>query len=124
MELASFCSQLKVFGRKGCMVARGHFFEGHIFQVRHKQDYGRGFILLLLQAAVLPRSDTGSDGVGPASNFVIQNRQISCSMWFPMLGRGLRFVQWRRTRNLMRKQDSVCAWANEISQHQFAGNLA
>ena len=29
--------------------------------VRHKQDWGRGFILLLPQAAVLPESDAGSD---------------------------------------------------------------
>ena len=33
-------------------------FEGHPLQVRHKQDWGQGFILLLLQAAVLPESDT------------------------------------------------------------------
>ena len=29
-------------------------FEGHPLQVRHKQDWGRGFILLLPQTAVLP----------------------------------------------------------------------
>ena len=38
------------------------------------------FILLLPQAAVLPGSDVGSDGVNPTSGFVIQNRQTSCSM--------------------------------------------
>ena len=54
--------------------------ERYLLQVRHKQDWGRGFILLLPQAAVLPGSDTGSDFVKPASSFVIQNRQISCSM--------------------------------------------
>ena len=50
-------------------------------QVRHKQDWGRGFILLLPQTAELPGSDTGSDVIKPASSFVIQNRQTSCSMW-------------------------------------------
>ena len=35
-------------------------FEGHPFQVRCKQDWGRGFILLLPQTAALPESDAGS----------------------------------------------------------------
>ena len=50
-------------------------FEGHPLQVRHKQDWGRGFILLLPQTAVLPGSDAGSDVIKPALSFVIQNRQ-------------------------------------------------
>ena len=37
-------------------------------------------------AAVMPGSDTGSDGVEPASGFVIQNRQTLCSVWCPMYG--------------------------------------
>ena len=41
---------------------------------------GQGFILLLPQADVLPRSDSGSD-VKPALSFIIQNCQTSCSMW-------------------------------------------
>ena len=53
-------------------------FEGYPLQVRHKQDWGRGFILLLLQTAVLPGSDAGSDVIKPASSFVIQIRQTSC----------------------------------------------
>ena len=59
-------------------------FEGYPLQVRHKQDWGRGFILLLPQTAALPGSDAGSDVIKPASSFVIQNRQTSCSMWCPM----------------------------------------
>ena len=39
--------------------------EEHPLQVRHKQDWDRGFILLLPQAAVLPGSDAGSDVVKP-----------------------------------------------------------
>ena len=40
--------------------------EGHPLQVRHKQNWGRGFILLLPQAAALLESDAGS-GVIKAS---------------------------------------------------------
>ena len=60
--------------------------EGYPLQVRHKQDWGRGFILLLLQTAALPESDAGSGVIKLASSFVIQNRQNSCSMWWPMYG--------------------------------------
>ena len=35
-------------------VRRCRRLEGHLLQVRHKQDWGQGFILLLPQAAVLP----------------------------------------------------------------------
>ena len=35
--------------------------KGHPLQVRHKQDWCQGFILLLLQAAVLIGSNAGSD---------------------------------------------------------------
>ena len=59
-------------------------FEGHPLQARHKKNWGRGFILLLPQTAVLPGSDAGSDVIKPASSFVIQNRQTLCSMWCPM----------------------------------------
>ena len=59
-------------------------FEGYPFQVRHKQDWGPGFILLLPQIAALPESDAGRGVIKPASSFVIQNPQTSCSMWCPM----------------------------------------
>ena len=42
--------------------------KGHSFQVRYKQDWGQGFILLLPEAAVLLRSDAGKDVVKPASS--------------------------------------------------------
>ena len=54
-------------------------FEGYPLQARHKQDWGRGFILLLPQTAALPGSNAGSDVIKPASSFVIQNRQTSSS---------------------------------------------
>ena len=59
-------------------------FEGYPLQVRHKQDWDRGFILLLPQTAALPELDAGSGVIKPASSLVIQNRQTSCSMWCPM----------------------------------------
>ena len=40
-------------------------FEGYPLQVRHKQDWSRGFILLLTQTAALPGSDAGSDVINP-----------------------------------------------------------
>ena len=44
-------------------------FEGYPLQVRHKQDWGRGFILLLPQTAVLPESDAGSGVIKPSIKF-------------------------------------------------------
>ena len=58
-----------------------HRLKRYPLQVRHKQNVGRGFILLLLQAAVLPGSNAGNDVIKPASGFVIQNGQTLCSMW-------------------------------------------
>ena len=59
----------------GADVARRRRLKGYPLQVRHKQDWARGFILLLPQTAVLPETDAGSDVVKPASSFVIQNCQ-------------------------------------------------
>ena len=61
-----------------------HRWKRYPLQVRHKQNVGRVFILLLPQAAVLPESDAGNDVIKPASGFVIKNRQTSCSIWCPM----------------------------------------
>ena len=54
-----------------------HRLKGDHFQATHKQDWGRGIILLLPQTAVLPGSDAGSDVVKPVLSFVIQYRQTS-----------------------------------------------
>ena len=45
--------------------------ERYPLQVRHKQDWGRGFILLLPHTAALPESDAGSNVIKPASSFII-----------------------------------------------------
>ena len=60
--------------------ARRRRLERYPLQVKHKQDWGRGFILLLPQTAALPESDAGSGVIKPASSFVIQNRQTSYSI--------------------------------------------
>ena len=46
-----------------------------------KIGLGPRFILLLPQVSVLPGLNSVSESVKPASSFVIQNRQTSCSMW-------------------------------------------
>ena len=43
--------------------------KGHPLQARHKQDWGKGFIFLLPQAAVLPGSDAGSNVVKASIEF-------------------------------------------------------
>ena len=48
--------------------------------VRHKQDWGRTFILFIPLAAVLTGSDARNDAVEPASGFVIQKHHTSCFM--------------------------------------------
>ena len=72
-----------VFQKKNAYFRRRRL-KRYPLQVRHKQDWGRGFILLLPQTAALPGSDAGSDVIKPALSFVIQNRQTSYSMWCPM----------------------------------------
>ena len=66
------------------ILSRRRHLKRYPLQVRHKQDWGQGFILVLPQTAALPGSDAGSDVIKPASSFVIQNRQTACSMWCPM----------------------------------------
>ena len=53
-----------------CMTSLSSF-EGHPLQVRLKQDWSRGFIFLLPQAAALPESDAGSGVIKLALSFVI-----------------------------------------------------
>ena len=88
----------------------------------------RGFILLLLQAAALPGSDAGSNGVEPnrsrhleISDFVLH---VVSDVWDTLLRRGLRFVQCCRTRNAVKKQDPICAWTNRNAHQQSAVDWA
>ena len=96
--------------------------------VRHKQDYGRGFIFLLPQTVVLPGSNAGSDDVEQALGFDPKSSDLVLyvvpDVWGTLLGRGLQLVKKRHTRNLMKEQDSVCAWTYESAQLQSVGNLA
>ena len=97
-------------------------------QVRHKQDWGQGFILLLLQDVVLLVSDAGSDVVKllsiefchpKPSDLLLHVVPDVCGT---RLERGLRFVQRRRTRDSVKERDPICAWTNGIAQHQSSGN--
>ena len=80
-NFCNFYQRMREWTEKGLSLSS---FEGYPLQVKHKQDWGQGFILLLPQTAALPESDAGSGVIKPASSFVIQNRQTSCSMWCPM----------------------------------------
>ena len=72
---------------------------------------GAEVYLLLPQAAILPGSDTGSDGFEPASDFVLQT--VRPDVWGTLLERGLRFVQGRRTCNSVKERDPICALTME-----------
>ena len=95
--------------------------KGYALQVRCKQDWDRGFILLLPQAAVLLGSDAGSDVVKPTSSFVIQNLHVVSDVWGTLLERDLQFAQRPHMGNLKKERDLISAWTNGIAQHQFAG---
>ena len=60
-----FCIKCQHRCRCRCRCIEGH----PLLRVRNRQDWNIEFIPLLTQAASLVRSDTGSDGVGPASKF-------------------------------------------------------
>ena len=79
------------------MRLRCHRVEEHLLGIGHEQDWGRGFIPLLPQAAILPRSDAGTDDVKP-SDLVLH---VVPDVWVTLLKCGLPFVQWRRTCNLV-----------------------
>ena len=61
-------------------IRRRHRLKVHPLQVRHKQDWGRVFILLLSQTAVPPGSDAGND-------VIKQHRVSSSKIVRPRLGR-------------------------------------
>ena len=84
--------------------------------VRHKQEWGQGFILLLPQAAAFFGSDAGSNNFKPLRHSKPSDVlfHVVPDVWGTLLGCGLRFAQWRRTRNLVKERDSHYAWRNGI----------
>ena len=88
--------------------------EEHTLQVRHKQDWGLGFILILPHATVLAGADVGIDVAKSALDFVISDLVLRAvpDEWGTLLTCGLRFVQMHRTRDSDTKPDSICAWTN------------
>ena len=69
--------------------ARRRRLKRYPLQVRHKQDWGRGFILLLPQTAALPGADAGSDVIKPASSFELILAQEIYSIKNQLLNFGL-----------------------------------
>ena len=106
--ILSIESQLKILNRPLVILPRCRRLERNQLQVKHKQDWDRGFILLLPQAAVLPGSDAGSDtgiefGYPKPSDLVLH---VVPDVWGTLLERGLWFVQ---RRNLVKERDPICA---------------
>ena len=94
-------------------VRRRRRLEGDPLQVRHKQDWGRNFILLLPQAAVLLGSNAGSDVVKQLTNIFHPKTSdlvlhLVPDVWGKLLECGLSFVQRRRTCNLVRERLHLC----------------
>ena len=93
--------------------------------VSHKQDWGRGFILLLPQADVPYGSDAGSDSVHRVSSSRTLRPRASCG------ARCLGHVIWTWSTicsvtrhwqfNGRAITDPVCAWTNGTAQYQPAG---
>ena len=91
--------------------------EGHRLQVKHKHNWSCELIFEPPQAAALRGSDAGSDGVKPASGFVIKNHQTTYSMSCAMQA-----AVWRRTRNSVEEGRPHHAWTNGIAQYKSAGS--
>ena len=87
---------------------------------------GKGLILFPAQAAALPGSDAGSDGVEPASSFCHQ--EPSEPMSYPMQTLEHAVKTWSEICSMAPHSQSRkgakphCAWTSEIAQHQSAGN--
>ena len=96
--------------------------KGHQLQVRHKHDWGRRFIKLLhcpdqvLTVMLLSSIEFCHPKTSDLVLYVVAD------VWSTLLERGLRFVQRRHIRNSLKERESICAWTNEIAQHQFAGD--
>ena len=105
-----------------CSSLSSSSFEGYPLQVRHKQDWGRGFILLLPQTAALPGSDAGSDVIKPASSKTVRPRDPCGAR---CIGHAVR--TWSAVcseaphSQFGEERDPICAWTNGIAQHQSEG---
>ena len=87
--------------------------EGHRLWLKHKERCDRSFILVLPQAAALLRQMVAAMVL--SQHRVSSSRAIRpctpyhahCRLWGTLLRRGLRFVQWRRTRNPVKERDLI-----------------
>ena len=87
--------------------------EGQQLWIKHKQDWGQRFIPVLPQASVLPGQMLAT--IVLSQHRVLSSRSIiprtpyhaQCRLWGTLLRRGLRFVQWRRTRYPIKERDPI-----------------
>ena len=89
-------------------------------RIRHKQDWGRDFIVYLPQAAVLPKSDADIDVVKHTvwSSKTVRTHALCSARYMGMLlEHGMEFIQRRCTCNLEKERDPICAWKNGIAHH-------
>ena len=100
-------------------------FEGHPLQVKHKQDWGRGFILLLPQIAALPdqmlvvvllsqHRVSSSKTVRPRAPCGDRCTWQAVSTWSAVCSEALHSQS-------VKERDPICAWTNGIAQHQSEG---
>ena len=100
-------------------------FEEYPLQVRYKQDWGRGSILLLPQTAALPGSDAGSGVI--SRNRVSSSKSVRLRAPCGARCIGYAVGTWSAVcseaphRNSVKERDPICAWTNGIAQHQSAG---
>ena len=47
---------------------------------------------------------------------------VVSGIWGTLLELALQFVQKHCSHSLVKEQDPICAWMNEIAQHQSAGD--
>ena len=81
--------------------------EGHPPRVRHKQDWGRGFILLLPQSAVLPGPDAGSHGAK-------QHRVLSSKTVRPLAPYSARCIGY-----VIKTWSAICSMAPRLQFGDF-----
>ena len=93
--------------------------------VKHKQDWGRKFILLLPQSAVRPGSDAGSDGVEPASvsySKTVRPRALCGVRCMGHANRTWSGIYLVAPHSYFGEVALIYAWTNGIAQHQSPGD--
>ena len=98
---------LVIAGGHAILFLRRPRLKGHPFQIRYKQDWGQGFILVLPQAATLPRSDGGSNDVKQASSFVRKAVRSGAPCGTRCIGHAIRAWSAVRSMDVVRTCNSL-----------------